>query len=142
MDDTTVTGGTPERASQMAEEVVAMMESIRAIKGELYCEAIQSIFTLHNLIGLLIIDNTRIQVESGIPMDQTSVMNISMPTFIRLLVDNMAGVTSIISTSFVAPYAGKEEYAARHEAKAKEMMEDIRMLMKKQDEYNNGGKGK
>jgi hypothetical protein len=140
MSDTKVTGGTPERAAQLAEEVIAMMESLKAIKGETYCEAITSIFTLHNLVGILVIDNTRMQAMAEVSPDEVTIMNIPAAEFIDLVVGTITSITTLLATNFAEPFKGKEEYAARHMAKSKEMMQDIRMLLKKQDEYNGFGK--
>lgn len=139
--NTKVTGGTPERASQLAEEVVSMMDSIRAVKGDSYAEAIVSIFTMNNLIGILIIDNTHMQSQAGVSAEESTIMNIPTISFINMIVDCMAGLTAQLAINFTPTYSGGDEYQERLMAKSKEMMSDIRMLLKKQDEYNEGGKG-
>lgn len=140
--ETEVVGGNPERASQLAEEVVAMLDTIKAVKGDAYAEAIITVFTLNNLIGVAVMDNTHMQSLAGIKLEQTKIMGIPTVSFVNMIVDCMAGLTAQLAVNFTPTYSGGDEYQTRLTDKAKEMMADIRMLLAKQDEYNAGGKGK
>lgn len=126
------------KASQLAEEVSSMIDSIKVVKGEAYADAVTSLFTIQNLTAILFIENVHLKDTLGKSND---IMGFPPETFMQILVQNMSGITVGIAANFVGDYEGKEEYQARLEAKSMEMIKDISMLTDKQDEYNFTNKG-